>query len=70
MSEPLKVPIDVNGMKQLYVMAKQNGTLDNWAIVALEWMEKADEEILRLQENVKELTVSCETKEGSKQSDN
>lgn len=65
---PLKVPVDLDGMRQLYVMAKQNGTLPSWALVALEWMDAANDEISRLSENVKGLTVSHETsKEGGEQ---
>ena len=59
MSEPLKVPVDVKGMRDLYEIAIKNETLPHWALVALDWMEAASDEVSRL--NDKLLDVSCET---------
>ncbi len=49
-----KVGIDVAGMKALLKQAKLVGTEDKWMELAVEWMEKAEEEIVRLQKEAKE----------------
>ena len=44
-----KVNVNLDGLKALATHAKTNGTITQWADIALEWMNAAQVEIYRLQ---------------------
>ena len=48
-----KVPMTVDGLRNLLTVAIANGTQNNWIAIAMSWAEQADKEINRLR---KELT--------------
>ena len=43
------IPVTLDYIKELYPLAKKNGTLDKWAGIILIWSEQAEKEIHRLQ---------------------
>ena len=49
----MKVSIDAKGLKYLAQTAKQAGTQNNWIDIALEWIDAAEAEIVKLRENLK-----------------
>ena len=46
------IDLDVNMLENLLLDANKNGTLDKWALVALEWMKQAEQEINRLRDQI------------------
>ncbi len=50
------VQVTCEDLKILLERSKVLGTVEQWAVVALQWAEHADEEIRRLQAKVKGLT--------------
>lgn len=44
----MKVGITLADIKVLLAKAKENGNLDAWASMAIQWMEAANDEINRL----------------------
>ena len=44
----MNIPIDLDQLKALKDHAVQNGTLKQWADMALEWAAEADNEITRM----------------------
>ena len=49
-----KIGVDINGMKSLLEISRKNGTEGQWILLAVEWMEKANEEIIRLKKQYEE----------------
>lgn len=49
-----RVLLTAEDMKTLLLKAKEVGTLEQWAAVAIQWMEAADVEITRLTEEKKD----------------
>jgi len=43
-----KIQVDLNGLKTLLESAKKTGKTEQWADIALEWMEQANEQISKL----------------------
>lgn len=43
-----QIPIDVDGLEAFMDRAMAAGTLDKWAMLALEWMRNAEAEIVKL----------------------
>jgi hypothetical protein len=43
-----KVELDLEAMKSLLEVARRNGTVGQWADIALEWMEAANKELIHL----------------------